>query len=59
MSFARYTGLVSLKPSPFAFLSFIVAAWINRQQVIVIEYLRVQNRMLRERVLSKNPVEFV
>jgi hypothetical protein len=54
LSFARYTGLVSLKPSPLAFLVFMVAGWINRQQVIVIEYLKAENRMLRERVKGRS-----
>ena len=28
---------------------FLVAGWISRQQLIVIEYLKAENRMLRER----------
>ena len=54
MSFARYTGLVSLKPSPLAFLVFMVAGWINRQQVFVIEYLKAENRILLERLNGRS-----
>jgi len=29
---------VTLKPSPVAFIVFLLAGWISRQQLIVIEY---------------------
>lgn len=33
---------------------FIVGGWISRGQVIVIEYLRTENRMLRERLEGRS-----
>jgi len=45
---------MSLKPSPVAFLIFMLAGWIARQQVIVIEYLKAENRMLRERLKGRS-----
>ena len=42
------------KPSPLAFLVFMVAGWVSRQQVIVIEYLKAENRMLRERLKGRS-----
>jgi hypothetical protein len=41
---------VNLKPSPLAFIIFLLAGWIGRQQLIVVEYLKAENRMLRERL---------
>jgi hypothetical protein len=41
---------VNLKPSPLAFIVFLLAGWISRQQLIAIEYLKVENRMLRVRL---------
>jgi hypothetical protein len=41
---------VNLKPSPLAFTIFLLAGWISRQQLIVIEHLKAENRMLRERL---------
>ena len=29
---------------------FLLAGWISRQQLIVIEYLKAENRMMRERL---------
>jgi len=34
---------MSLNPSPLAFLIFMLAGWISRQQMIVIEYLKAEN----------------
>ena len=42
------------KPSPLAFIIFLLAGWISRQQLIAIEYLRVENRMLRERLQGRS-----
>jgi hypothetical protein len=39
-----------LQPFTIGFLVSMVAGWISRQQVIVIEYLKAENRMLRERL---------
>jgi hypothetical protein len=44
---------VNLKPSPLAFV-FLLAGWISRQQLIVIEYLKAENRMLRERFKGRS-----
>ncbi len=33
---------------PWQFLLLILAGWINRQQQEIIEYLRTENRILRE-----------
>jgi hypothetical protein len=45
---------VRLKPSPIAFIVFLLAGWISRQQLIVIEYLKAENRMLRERLKGRS-----
>jgi hypothetical protein len=45
---------VNLKPSPLAFIVFLLAGWISRQQLIVIEYLKAENRMLRERLKERS-----
>jgi hypothetical protein len=34
--------------SPLAFVVFLLAGWVSRQQLIVIEYLKAENRMLRK-----------
>jgi hypothetical protein len=39
---------VTLNPSPLAFIVFLLAGWISHQELIVIEYLKAENRMLRE-----------
>jgi putative transposase len=45
---------VTLKPSPVAFIVFLLAGWISRQQLIVVEYLKSENRMLRERLRGRS-----
>ena len=35
-------------PSAFAFLLMIFAGWANRRQLIVIEFLQAENRLLKE-----------
>ncbi len=40
--------------SPVAFVVFLLAGWISRQQLIVIEYLKAENRMLRERLKGRS-----
>jgi hypothetical protein len=45
---------VRLKPSPLAFIVFLLAGWISRQQLIVIEYLKAENRMLRDRLKGRS-----
>jgi hypothetical protein len=45
---------VTLKASPLAFIIFLLAGWISRQQLIVVEYLKTENRMLRERLNGRS-----
>ena len=45
---------MNLKPSPLTFIVFLLAGWISRQQLIVIEYLKAENRMLRERLKGRS-----
>ena len=45
---------MSSKPSPLAFIIFLLAGWISRQQLIAIEYLKAENRMLRERLKGRS-----
>jgi hypothetical protein len=33
---------------------FLLAGWISRQQLIVVEYLKAENRMLRERLKGRS-----
>ena len=37
-------------PSALAFLLMIFAGWVNRQQLIAIDYLKAENRMLLQRL---------
>jgi putative transposase len=41
-------------PSALAFLLMIFAGWVNRQQLIVIDYLKAENQMLRERLKGRS-----
>ena len=45
---------MNLKPSPLAFIVFLLAGWISRQQLVVIEYLKAETRMLRERLKGRS-----
>jgi hypothetical protein len=45
---------VSSKPSPLAFIIFLLAGWISRRQPIAVEYLKAENRMLRERLKGRS-----
>jgi len=40
-------------PSALVFLLMIFAGWVNRQQLIVIEYLKGENGLLRERLKGR------
>ena len=40
-------------PLPIQFLLFILVGWVSRQQQDVIEYLKAENRALRERLGGK------
>lgn len=42
-------------PSMLSFLLMIFAGWVNRQQLIVIDYLKAENRMLRQRLPPRSP----
>jgi hypothetical protein len=44
---------MNLQPSPLAFLIFMLARRISRQQVIVIGYLKAEKRMPRERLKGR------
>src|SRR3982751_2961357 len=45
-----YTGEVPKILDPFRFLLIAVSGWMNQHQLPVIEYLREENRVLREQV---------
>jgi hypothetical protein len=45
---------VTPKPSPLAFIVFLLAGWISRQHLVVIEYLKAENCMLRERLKGRS-----
>jgi hypothetical protein len=38
---------------PLTFFAVALAGWMNRQQQEVIEYLRTENRVLREKLAHK------
>jgi hypothetical protein len=38
---------------PWTFLTVAIAGWMNRQQQQVIEYLRAENQILREKLSHK------
>lgn len=40
-------------PPLLTFLLMVVLGWIHRQQLIVIEYLQAENRVLKERLHGK------
>jgi len=40
-------------PPALAFMLVIVAGWVNRQQLIVIEFLQAENRLLKERLRGR------
>ena len=39
--------------SALAFLLMMFAGWVNRQQLIAIEYLKAENGLLRERLKGR------
>src|SRR4051795_6912809 len=45
-----YTGKVPRVLDPFRFVLIAVAGWMNQQQLQMIEYLREENRVLREQL---------
>ena len=40
-------------PALLAFLLMIVSGWVHRQQLIAIEFLQAENRMLKQRLRGK------
>jgi hypothetical protein len=40
-------------PPALAFLLVVFAGWVNRQQLVVIDFLRAENRILKERVRER------
>src|ERR1700704_2632378 len=40
-------------PPLLTFLLMVVSGWVHRQQLIVIEYLQVENRLLKEHLRGK------
>ncbi len=40
-------------PPLFSFLLMIVSGWVHRHQLIVIEFLQAENRLLKERLRGK------
>jgi putative transposase len=45
-----YTGKVPRVLDPFRFLLIVVSGWMNQQQQQIIDYLREENRVLREQL---------
>ena len=44
---------MSAVPPLLTFLLMVVSGWVHRQQLIVIEYLQAENRLLKERLRGK------
>jgi hypothetical protein len=42
-----------MRPRPLHFLLLVFAGWVNRRQVAVIEYLKEENRILREQLQGR------
>src|SRR5258706_8167417 len=40
-------------PPLLSFLLMVVSGWVNRRQLIVIEFLQAENRLLKERMRGK------
>ena len=40
-------------PPLFTFLLMIIAGWVHRRQLIVIEFLQAENQLLKERLRGK------
>jgi hypothetical protein len=48
----RY-AVAPMRPRPLHFLLLVFAGWVNRRQVAVIEYLKEENRILREQLQGR------
>jgi hypothetical protein len=46
-------------PPVLSFLLMIAAGWVHRQQLIVIEFLQAENRLLKERLRGRRIMESV
>jgi hypothetical protein len=44
--------MISVPPA-LSFLLVIVAGWVHRQQLIVVEFLQTENRLLKDRLRGK------
>lgn len=55
MSFAPSVAILPLTMTlnPWTFITVAIAGWMNRQQQQVIEYLRTENQVLREKLGQK------
>lgn len=40
-------------PPLLAFLLMVIAGWVNRRQLVIIEFLQAENRMLRDRLRGR------
>ena len=49
----KVTVLMTRSMDPFRFLLMAVAGWMNQQQLQLIDYLREENRVLREQMGEK------
>jgi hypothetical protein len=45
-------GMISAPPL-LTFLLMVVSGWVNRHQLIVVDFLQAENRMLKERLRGK------
>jgi len=44
--------MIRLLVDPFRFVLIAVSGWMNGRQLLLIDYLREENRVLREQLLS-------
>ena len=45
-------GAISVTVSPWHFILAVLAGWVHREQLKVIEYLQAENRALREKLAT-------
>ncbi len=45
----------AMKGRPIEFLLLLFAGWVNRRQLAVIDYLKEENRILREQMEGRRP----
>src|SRR4051794_20189262 len=51
----RHDRCAEMKGQPLQFLLLVFAGWVNRKQVEVVEYLKEENRVLREQLGGRRP----